>query len=58
MHFRLAGDDAPAPVRAALEWLARALAADPRLREDRRRLAAILKLDPEEICRRQCRCRN
>ncbi len=53
MYYRLPGDDAPPPVREALEWLERALARDPQVKDDRKRLGAVLKEDPEEICRRQ-----
>ena len=53
MYYRLAGGDAPPPVQEALEWLRRALARDPEVKEDRKRLDAVLKEDPEEICRRQ-----
>jgi ArsR family transcriptional regulator len=53
MYYRLAGVDAPPHVLEALEWLGRALARDPQVKEDRKRLDAVLKEDPEEICRRQ-----
>jgi ArsR family transcriptional regulator len=53
MYYRLPGDDAPPSVRGAIEWLQTALARDPKVKEDRRRLEAVLKEDPEEICRRQ-----
>jgi len=36
-----------------LAWLDRATAADPRRRDDRAALAAIVAEDPAEICRRQ-----
>jgi len=53
MYYRLPGDAAPPPVRGAIEWLQSALARDPQVKEDRKRLEAVLKEDPEEICRRQ-----
>jgi ArsR family transcriptional regulator len=53
MYYRLPMEDAPQHVREALEWLGRALARDPQVKEDRKRLDAVLKEDPEEICRRQ-----
>jgi len=42
-----------ASVRQTLDWLRGALAKDPRVAEDVKRLREILKEDPEEICRRQ-----
>ena len=36
-----------------LDWLTAALAKDPRVAADAKRLREILKEDPEEICRRQ-----
>jgi DNA-binding transcriptional ArsR family regulator len=56
--YRLAdaADDDPhaSPLtREAIEWLTRAAAGEPRIRDDERRLQAILKENPEELCRRQ-----
>jgi len=53
MYYRLAGSDAAPPVLEVLAWLQGSLARDPKAKEDRKRLEAILKEDPEEICRRQ-----
>jgi len=53
MYYRLAGSDAAPPVREALAWLQGSLARDAKVKDDRKRLEAILKEDPEEICRRQ-----
>ncbi len=53
MYYRLPGDDAPLHVQEALGWLQRALARDAQVKEDRKRLEAVLKENPEEICRRQ-----
>jgi DNA-binding transcriptional ArsR family regulator len=55
MYYRQAGRDAPGPVRAALRWVHQALAEDPQTRRDAKRLEAILKIDPEVLCRRQCK---
>lgn len=55
MHFRLAGPDAPAVVREALEWVARGMAGSARAAGDAVRLREILEEDPTELCRRQCR---
>jgi ArsR family transcriptional regulator len=53
MYYRLPGGNAPPHVQEALEWLQKALARDPQVKEDRKRLEGVLKEDPEEICRRQ-----
>ncbi len=53
MYYRLPGSDAPPPVLEALDWLKKALARDPDVKEDRSRLEAVLKEDPEVLCRRQ-----
>jgi DNA-binding transcriptional ArsR family regulator len=55
MYYRQAGRDAPAPVRAAIRWVHQSLVEDPRILRDARRLEAILRVDPEVLCRRQCR---
>lgn len=52
-HYRQAGRDAPAPVRAAIQWVRQAGADDSKVRRDAERLEAILEIDPEIICRKQ-----
>ena len=54
-YYRLAGRDAPAVVREALRWMQRSLAGDPQTAKDAERLKEILKIDQEELCRRQAR---
>jgi len=56
-YYRQAGKDAPAPVRAAIRWVEQAAAGDPQVLGDARRLEAILKIDPEVLCRKQCKRR-
>lgn len=56
IYCRLAGSDSPAAVRRAIKWVREALEDDPRSAADARRLNEILKIDPEELCKRQCRC--
>jgi ArsR family transcriptional regulator len=53
IHYRLAGDDAPAEVREAIDWACRSLSRAASIREDAGRLKQLLKLDPEELCRNQ-----
>ena len=55
MYFRLPAPDAPVAVREAMRWVLQSAAADPRGREDRRRMREILQEDPSELCKRQCR---
>jgi ArsR family transcriptional regulator, arsenate/arsenite/antimonite-responsive transcriptional repressor len=60
MYYRLPGEDdrAPPAAIAALAWAFNSLARDAGARDDRRRLAKILKDDPEDLCRRQARRRG
>ena len=53
MFYRLAGRDAPASVRGANRWVGQAAADDPQIARDAKRLEAILKIDPEVLCRKQ-----
>jgi len=55
-YFRL-DEDAPAVAKEATALVVRALARDSRAREDRKRLTQILSIDPEELCRKQSRCK-
>jgi len=55
MYYHLPGKEAQPVVRGALRWLARSLSGDRQAAEDNTRLAAILKIDPEDLCSRQRR---
>ena len=55
VHYSLPGKEAPAPVRAALEWVKVSLAEEEQAAADAKRLNQLLKIDPTELCRRQCR---
>jgi DNA-binding transcriptional ArsR family regulator len=55
MYYQLPGQNAPAAVRAALDWIEKSLAGDPQILADRKRLKTILKQDPAELCKRQCK---
>jgi DNA-binding transcriptional ArsR family regulator len=55
MYYRLPGPEASQAIREAVAWARRSLAESPQTARDKRRLEAILALDPEEICRRQCK---
>jgi len=49
--------DAPIPVEVgeALDWVFKSLGRSLESAQDRKRLSDILKQDPKELCRRQCR---
>ena len=53
IYYRWPADKKAGHVASALEWLRENLRDDQRMRADRRRLKAIMKLAPEELCRRQ-----
>jgi DNA-binding transcriptional ArsR family regulator len=54
IYFRLPNGEAPAVVKQAINWVARSVEEQPRIQEDARLLKKILKLDPSELCKRQC----
>ncbi len=56
MFYRLAEDDATAEAREMTALVARLLADDAQAREDAKRLKQILKMDRDELCRKQNRC--
>ncbi|OHB66739.1 MAG: hypothetical protein A2Y76_00870 [Planctomycetes bacterium RBG_13_60_9] len=53
MYYRLPDGDAPKAPRDALVWVRRSLAESPQAVQDKRRLKAILAMDPEKLCRKQ-----
>jgi ArsR family transcriptional regulator, arsenate/arsenite/antimonite-responsive transcriptional repressor len=56
MFYRRAEDDAPNEAKEMTELVSRLLADDPQEREDAKRLKQILKMDRDDLCRRQNRC--
>lgn len=58
VHYRLAGEDAPAEATEAIEWIFRSLSGDPDIRRDAERLEDIVKMDPEKLCREQSRAQE
>jgi ArsR family transcriptional regulator, arsenate/arsenite/antimonite-responsive transcriptional repressor len=56
VYYSLPENEAPAPVRAALEWVKLSLLEDERITADAKHLKKLLKIDPTELCRKQCRC--
>lgn len=56
-YFRLADDDAPSEALQALEFVLGNLKQNKQARADQQQLKAVLKLEPEELCRKQATCR-
>ncbi len=55
IYYSLPAQEVPAVVRGALVWVEKTLGNDPRAAEDAKRLKEILKRDPRELCKKQCR---
>jgi ArsR family transcriptional regulator, arsenate/arsenite/antimonite-responsive transcriptional repressor len=55
VYYALPGKEAPAAVREALAWVQKSLANDPCPIEDTKKLKTIVRCDPGELCRKQCR---
>jgi len=53
MHYRLSGNDTPTEARQVLRSICGTLSKDCQIQQDERRLKEILKISPEEICKRQ-----
>jgi ArsR family transcriptional regulator len=55
VYYRLPDKSAPAIVREALDWVKKSLSKTSEAAADAKQLRKILKMDLQEICRRQCR---
>ena len=55
VYYSLPGSKAPPAIRSALKWVFDSAADQPRIAKDSQRLKQILRLDPVELCKRQCR---
>ncbi len=62
VSYRLSGSDAPSEIKRAIEWGILALENEgvllglersPQIQADFRKIKEILKMDPEELCKRQ-----
>jgi len=53
MYYRLAGAKSPDYARAVVKQILDVLRDDPTIKEDRKKLDKILKVDLEKICRKQ-----
>lgn len=56
MFYRLAEDEVSMEAKEMTSLVARLLADDPQSREDSKQLKRILKMDRDELCRKQNRC--
>jgi ArsR family transcriptional regulator, arsenate/arsenite/antimonite-responsive transcriptional repressor len=54
IYYRLPGKEAPAAVRGAIAWVRESLSKDPQVSQDTQHLTTLLKMNPSELCRRQC----
>jgi DNA-binding transcriptional ArsR family regulator len=54
VYYRLAGKDASPTVRAGFSWLTKAIQTDAQIKSDGKKLKEILKINPSELCQRQC----
>ncbi len=57
VYFQLADGNSPAAAIESLAVVLKALDRDSQSKADRQRLKKLLKLDPEELCRKQSRCK-
>jgi ArsR family transcriptional regulator, arsenate/arsenite/antimonite-responsive transcriptional repressor len=55
IYYSLPSQASPVVVREAMDWIEKSLEADSHAVQDRKRLQKILKQDPAELCKRQCR---
>ena len=53
VYYRLTGDEAPPEVKEAITWVCKYLTKDPEIKKDAKILKEILKLYPEELCKKQ-----
>ena len=52
-YYKLPGETASPAAREAVAWVCRSLESAPEIRHDAGRLAEILKMYPEELCKRR-----
>jgi DNA-binding transcriptional ArsR family regulator len=56
MFYRIAEDGVPVEAKRIMSLVVELLASDPKVREDAKQLKRILKMDRDELCRKQNRC--
>jgi len=54
IYYSLPRNGVKVAVREAIRWLKRSAVDEPRIIEDGQRLKKILRMDPVELCRKQC----
>lgn len=54
MYYQLPGKEAGPVVKQAICWIKDSLGNDSLVAADAKRLKSILKVDPAELCKRQC----
>lgn len=52
-YYRIAGGKMPPAAREAVDWIGRSLADNSQITADTQRLAGILDIDREQLCRQQ-----
>jgi ArsR family transcriptional regulator len=55
MYYRLPDRNAPKAVKDAVAWVRRHLADSAQIVRDEKELQRILSMDPEELCKGQCK---
>jgi DNA-binding transcriptional ArsR family regulator len=55
IYYQLPDKKAPAMVRQALTWVEKSIPDSPKILGYNEQLKRILKLDPAELCKRQCK---
>ena len=53
MHYALAGKGASGQTRKAIRWIVSELQDDAQIRQDKKKLNKLLKVDKEALCRKQ-----
>ncbi len=56
-YFRLADEEAPPTVHDATAMILASLHRDKRAKTDQKTLKTVLKIEPEDLCRRQSNCK-
>ncbi len=56
VYYRLPGGPSSRVVRHALAWARKSLEGDPDVRADAKRIKDIVKIRPEDLCRRLSKC--
>jgi len=56
-YFRLANKDAPCEVKQALDLVLKNMSHTTQYRTDQQSLRKVIKIEPEELCRRQANCK-